>query len=243
MNILRAASCEWAEKFKNCEKIIVDVNNYHKGKALFVLNKSKIQGPLVVIDPIDPLRNAAASLSSENFSIFLKAANDFLEKPSKDFFKIKVFDESKILEKALKNKRYLLMIKAFPLNKSVDVSGCKLLKAYNFILSELKRNDFVVEEQGFHWSKNIEEPGVFYFFIENPVLSQEKIIKGPDVSLKHAVVGFKKAHKKTFEKDGFLYAVEKRNVKNINDLMSKILDSDYLKSKVLKLNYFEFYNQ
>jgi len=240
LNVLKAFSKDWVEKFKKNEKIVIDVNNYHKGKALFVLNKSKIQGPLVVIDPIDSFRNASASLSYENFGIFLKAAKDFLEKPSKDFFVVKVFKENDIIEKALKDKRYLLIIKAMPLNKSVDVAGCKLLKAYNFIKSELNKNGFSIEEDGFYWSKHIEEPGTFYFFINNPVLSKERIIKGPNIKFKQGVLNFKKNHKKTFEKDGFVWAIEERNIKNIEDLFLNILNSDFLNKCVLSLNYFEF---
>ncbi|MGB9749099.1 MAG: nucleotidyltransferase domain-containing protein [Candidatus Woesearchaeota archaeon] len=243
INVLKTAANYWMEKFNNDEKIIIDVNNHHKGKALFVLNKSKIQGPLVVIDPIDPLRNAAASLSYENFNIFLKASSAFLEKPSKDFFIAKVFDESKILERALRNKKYLLMIKASPLKKSIDVAGCKLLKAYDFISAELKRNDFVIEEKGFYWNKNIEEPGVFYFIVKNPILSKEKIIKGPNLKFKQAGVDFKKKHKKTFEKKGFVFAVENRRIRSINDFISNVINSDFLKDKVLKFNCFEFSNK
>ncbi|MEM2121822.1 MAG: nucleotidyltransferase domain-containing protein [Candidatus Woesearchaeota archaeon] len=243
INVLKAASYDWNEKISKNEKIVIDIKNYHKGKALFVLNKSKIQNSLIVIDPIDPYRNAAASLSDKNLRTFIKSAQEFLKKPSPDFFIIKEFNEKEILNIALKNKKYLLLIKALPLNKSVDVAGCKLLKAYNFILSELLKNDFEVEDKGFYWSKNIEEPGVFYFFIKSPVLSDEKIIKGPSLKFEEAVKNFKIAHKKTIEKQGFVFAIEKRKIRKINDFIRSIMNSDYLKDKVLRINYFEFCNK
>ncbi|MFH1398749.1 MAG: nucleotidyltransferase domain-containing protein, partial [Candidatus Woesearchaeota archaeon] len=45
------------------------------------LNQSK-KGPLILIDPVQPDRNAAAALSQKNFEAFIAAAKAFLKKPS-----------------------------------------------------------------------------------------------------------------------------------------------------------------
>ena len=45
------------------------------------LNKSKQQGPLIVIDPVQKDRNAAAALNHEKFEIIKKTAKQFLKKP------------------------------------------------------------------------------------------------------------------------------------------------------------------
>ncbi len=42
--------------------------------------------PLVVIDPVDPNRNAAAAVSLQNFTIFVRACQDYLRRPSLRFF-------------------------------------------------------------------------------------------------------------------------------------------------------------
>jgi tRNA nucleotidyltransferase (CCA-adding enzyme) len=42
--------------------------------------------PLVIIDPVDPNRNAAAAVSMQNFSTFVRACQDFARKPSAHFF-------------------------------------------------------------------------------------------------------------------------------------------------------------
>lgn len=46
--------------------------------------------PLIVVDPVDPRRNAAAAVSLKSFSIAILAARKFLEKPSLEFFFPKV---------------------------------------------------------------------------------------------------------------------------------------------------------
>ncbi len=43
------------------------------------LNKSKIQSPLIVIDPVQAGRNAAAALSFEKYDLLRKKAKEFLK--------------------------------------------------------------------------------------------------------------------------------------------------------------------
>ena len=59
-------------------KTVIDYNNSYKGKALLIMNESKTEGPLVLVDPVQPERNAAAALSQENYDKFVKAAKAFL---------------------------------------------------------------------------------------------------------------------------------------------------------------------
>jgi len=42
--------------------------------------------PLIVIDPVDPNRNAAAAVSMQNFATFVRACQDFVREPGMPFF-------------------------------------------------------------------------------------------------------------------------------------------------------------
>jgi tRNA nucleotidyltransferase (CCA-adding enzyme) len=42
--------------------------------------------PLVVIDPVDPNRNVAAAVSEQNFAVFVRACQEFLSEPRREFF-------------------------------------------------------------------------------------------------------------------------------------------------------------
>ncbi|MBW2990368.1 nucleotidyltransferase domain-containing protein [Candidatus Woesearchaeota archaeon] len=53
------------------------------------LNKSKTQSPLIIVDPVQPDRNAAAAVSKEKFEVFKQKAREFLDKPGAKFFEIK----------------------------------------------------------------------------------------------------------------------------------------------------------
>lgn len=63
------------------EKAAIDYINHYKGKAGEVFDT-----PLVVIDPVDRRRNAAAAVSQKSYSNLIAAAKFFLRKPSVDFF-------------------------------------------------------------------------------------------------------------------------------------------------------------
>ncbi|MBT3814943.1 hypothetical protein HOG07_05900, partial [Candidatus Woesearchaeota archaeon] len=67
-------------KWKN--KQVIDPEKYYQGKDVFFnLNKSKLQSPLIIIDPVDKNRNAAAALSEERFAQFKKLAKKYLDQP------------------------------------------------------------------------------------------------------------------------------------------------------------------
>ena len=77
VNLLKAS-----QKWK--DKTVIDVEKHYKNAedAMFKINVSKTQSPLVVVDPIQPERNAAAALGYDAFNLFVKKAKEFLKKPS-----------------------------------------------------------------------------------------------------------------------------------------------------------------
>ena len=80
LNLIKSAA-KWNDK------VVIDVQKYYKGKDVFKLvNTSKLVSPLIVIDPVQKDRNAAAALNEDKFEAFKNAAKEFLKHPSKDFF-------------------------------------------------------------------------------------------------------------------------------------------------------------
>ncbi len=63
-------------------KTVIDIEGYYPGRAI----PPKMRGPLVVVDPVDPNRNAAAAVSLESMARFIAAARLFIRKPSLSFF-------------------------------------------------------------------------------------------------------------------------------------------------------------
>jgi len=74
-------------------KVVIDIEKHFKNKQeiLMNLNSSKLQSPIVLIDPTYKQRNALAALSDETFEKFRKSCKKFLKNPGLDLFKSFVF--------------------------------------------------------------------------------------------------------------------------------------------------------
>jgi tRNA nucleotidyltransferase (CCA-adding enzyme) len=216
-----------ATKWK--DKVIVDVEGYYKKRnVLFELNRSKTYSPLIIIDPVQKDRNAAAALSKEKFDIFKLKCKEFLKKPSKKLFEKKTIDVGKLGKKA-KNKKLVLLDAAAKQGKE-DVVGAKLLKALEHIKKELIFNGFTVLDYNWEWSKG--KKALFYFILDKKALSKIKVQTGPPLKAKSNVVLFRKKHKNVFVKNGRTYAKVNRKFTKAEELIGWLVKSDYIKSKV-----------
>ncbi len=71
LDVIKAAATSW----KKGTRIDIESHGRYRG-----------DDPLVVIDPVDPMRNVAAALSLDNLSRFIDGATRFLERPGIEFF-------------------------------------------------------------------------------------------------------------------------------------------------------------
>ncbi len=67
-------------------KEIIDIENYWDEKDYKKLRKNFMDETLIIIDPVDRNRNAAAAVSAENFYKLKKVAREFLEEPKVEMF-------------------------------------------------------------------------------------------------------------------------------------------------------------
>jgi tRNA nucleotidyltransferase (CCA-adding enzyme) len=222
LNFFKAVS-----SWKTDKKIFIDPSGKCKGDPLFFLNKSKISGPLILLDPIQQDRNAAAALSLEKLRLFISSVKSFLKKPSVDFFKIKIIDVKKL------NDDSFVVLKVFPVIGKVDIVGCKILQVFDFLKRELDKEGFVINSSDWRWDKK--NFALFWFKPKDIILPDFKVHKGPPVSRKSDVVLFKKKYKKTFVKDGFVFAEVKRNFSSFSSFLKYLIKSDYVKERALKV--------
>ncbi|MBU3941445.1 MAG: CCA tRNA nucleotidyltransferase [Nanoarchaeota archaeon] len=215
------------------EQEVIDFNNYYNGNALERLNKSKL-GPLVVIDPIQPERNAAAVLSKENFLLFKKSATSFLKKPLKKFFEKKEITIKELKDKSKHKKLVLLNVKAF--EGKEDVVGSKLLKAFNYINKNLVLNGFTVYDKGWKWDKK--KNSLFWFILKHEILPESLKRIGPPIKNKENVKQFMKKHRKTFIQGKRICANVKREFRKPEELIKFLKKTKYLKEKAKKIEIF-----
>lgn len=209
---------------------VIDFYNFHKGKALKQLNKSKIS-PLIVIDPILPERNAAAALSQEKIDILKKNAKEFLRKPSKKFFIRKRITIKELKERTNKKQKKLILVKIIPLKGKEDIIGGKLLKSFTYLKKQIILNEFSLIESRWEWNKE----ALFYFILKNEVLSKQVERTGPPLKSKKNVQRFKKKHKKTFIKKKRIYTNIKRAYRKVDNLINDLIKDNYIKERVKKI--------
>ena len=209
-------------------RVIVDVQRYYKGKDVFKLvNTSKLISPLIVIDPVQKDRNAAAALSIEKFEAFKKASKEFLKKPSKNFFAKR--DVNSLFLKEKTNNAKLIIIKAVQLSGKADVVGSKLLKIYEFLNKKLQKHGFKIIKTDWEWDKK--NNAIFYFLFDNKPLPKFVEIEGPPIKIKQHVDNFKKMHKKTFAKKNKIYALEQRKFTKPIEMLKNLIKDRFVKER------------
>ena len=219
---------EAARKWK--EKTVVDYHDAHKGKALRELNKSKLVSPLIVIDPVDPSRNAAASLGMEKFDVFIQKAKEFLKHPSREYFIKRSFSPEMLVEKAKGNR--LILLNAVPLDGKEDVVGAKLLHAFEFIRDETRRYGFTLRDANWHWDR--QHDAIFHFIADKAPLALTYIRQGPPAGMEAHATNFKKLHKETFVEKGRVCARITREHVLPESFIKCLLETEYVKTKIKK---------
>ncbi len=201
---------------------VIDVNRTYKNKnkIFSLINASKLQSPIIVIDPVEPTRNAAAALGDEKFGQLKKFAKKFLANPSANFFKVKQFNIESLQFKGEPNYD-LFVLQAKPAHGKTDVVGCKLLKLFETLKREIKNHDFLILNSNWYWPG--EGKAVFWFYLPAKLLPKEKIIIGPPAKIQEKFIKqFKKKWKRVYLKGGRYYAKAKRETVAADMLIKKL---------------------
>ncbi len=217
MKFLRAMT-----KWNGKEKIVIDPKKYYSSKAqvMHSLNKAKLHSPIILIDPVQKDRNAAAALSFKTLEKFIKVAKKYLKRSSESYFFKHEINIEALKKETKRNKAKFVTIQVTTLKKKVDVAGSKTRKFYEYLQFILKKNGFKVIRSIFGFSeKNLEAK--FYFIYKEP--EKNYVIAGPPLNIpeKH-IKKFKKTWKKTFVKNKRLYAKAQRKIFDMKKLIRRI---------------------
>lgn len=198
---------------------VIDIKRYYKStKQVFEkLNKSKLNSAIILVDPIEKNRNAAAAFEKDKFMLAKEVCHKFLDKPSTEFFK-----EKEISIESLKKKKQdmrLIVVHAKAQKGKPDVVGAKLRKEFEQLGKTLAENDFVVQDSGWHIHG---DAAMFWFYLDPTPLSAKKQHSGPPVKLKEFAKAFRKKWKSVKIKDGWLVAEIKRKYTTPEQLMKQL---------------------
>lgn len=193
------------------EKIIDPEKQFkNNNEILRELNQSKLQSPLILIDPTYKYRNVCAGLTKETFELFVQKAKEFLKNPTEDLFQKKEFSLDNFLIYAHNQNLEVYQIKIKTNRQSGDIAGTKMKKLFNFLIRELERKEQNVISSEFIYSGGQESEG--YLAIKKKEFIE---IQGPRKNMEKSVEQFKKVRKIVYIKNGYVCAKERVSIPDI----------------------------
>jgi tRNA nucleotidyltransferase (CCA-adding enzyme) len=220
-----------ASKWK--PKVVIDPEKHYSSskKALRKLNRSKINSPLIIIDPVDKHRNAAAAVSEEIFSKFVKACKEFRDKPSLEFFEKKKFLISNVRKLATKYDGDLIRLKIVPLDGKKDIAYTKALVAFNFIKKHLGLHDFEVIDSNYEVEEHL-----FWYVVTPKNLSKFKKHIGPKMwANKENIDSFVNKHIDIFLDGNSLAVMRLREYVKPKNLVRDLIKKEEVLKRVRKV--------
>lgn len=217
-------------KYGSFRKLLENSKNWKTGEKL-ALNKGEhpvFNTPLTFIDPVDTNRNVASALSQEKFQLFVKASDEYLEKPSITFFfpnKTKPWTLEKINEEIQKQKCFYIGVKIDKPDIISENLYPQVRKAARSIWEVSERNDFHIYDVKFYIDE-LEKKVYFIIKTKREPLSETLKHLGPPAKLKENVDDFinkwkndPRVIKKPYEKNGRYYIEIKRDYIEIKDFL------------------------
>ncbi len=216
-------------------KEVIDVaKHYPKKNALFELNQSKLQSPLIVIDPVDKNRNAAAALNPEKWNLFKQKAAAYVVAPNPSYFVLRVMDQASLVQEAARLQGTPILLEVSVPEGKEDVVGVKLVKAFEYIRERLRA--FMVLDAGVEWDKHSQ--ALFYFIVSKKELPNMTIHAGPPLTMKDHVAEFKKKYSSTYEEKGKVMAKVKMEHPLLSNFVAAAIREKLVTERVGKVKVF-----
>lgn len=175
------------------EKTIIDYEGYYKGREK---EAEKIfEEPLVMVDPVDKGRNAAAAVRKERLDEFVAATRIFLKTPHKNFFypqEIEALDAKRLVRIIKTRGSTLLFVKFGKVGAVPDILWGQLYKSQRSLRKMLQQYDFTIIRDC-AWSDE-ENLNMFIFEVENRFLPLIKKHLGPPLRKKAECEKFLRKH-------------------------------------------------
>ncbi len=198
-------------------------------KTANLLNWAKKVSPLILVDPVQPDRNAAAALSKEQYGNIINTCKLFLKNPSEDLFELKPVDVKK-----LKKQGHLAVIRCIPITAKKDVAGAKALKAFEYLLSNSKQ--FEVVDSFFDYK---DAEATFYIVTKKASLPAEYKHMGPPITNKKFLEAFAKANNGKISIDNKAkryYIMKKTKNPEIKQHLKILLQDEEVTSRIKKVS-------
>ncbi|MFW5902796.1 MAG: CCA tRNA nucleotidyltransferase [archaeon] len=192
--------------------------------------EKEFKDPLVIIDPIDPKRNAAAAISEETLGRFIVKSRKLLKNPTKEQFKSKI----KINREKIKEKNLILIEMPYPEETVPETAWSQLRKLEKQVTKKLSQDEFKVYRSA-HWTDENTKTQIL-LEIRNKELPKYRRHMGPPFYNKEHSKRFmeKEENQEIHIQGERLYALKKRKHRKIKEKIKSILKSEEIPSRYQK---------
>ncbi len=133
--------------------VVIDPEKFYRQEDHPYLRRELKRQVLILIDPTDKTRNAAAAISANSFYKLRKKAKEFLNKPSKEAFfekKLKPITENDLIMAQMKRRTELLLIVFKPPQVVPDILWPQLRRFAERLESMQKEDEFIILRKGIY---------------------------------------------------------------------------------------------
>ena len=226
---------------------IIDIENFYRKEEHRELAKAFKNQPMILIDPTDRNRNAAAAVSAESFCKLRSAVREFLKKPSLDAFfpKPRKPLSPKELKDAVRERETAVIVVSFrPPQVVPDILWPQMRRLGQRLESILSENDFDVLRRGVYTDGC--GLAAVVLEMENCVLPAVRKRVGPSVFDDAGARNFAKTYKRSaingpFVEGGFWAVETKRRFRTAQEKLEdslgdplKVLEAKGIPSHVAK---------
>jgi len=174
-------------------RVVVDIEDYYRNRAGDL--RLLFGEPLVVVDPVDRIRNVASAVQAQKFDVFVAAAQAFLKNPNKQFFyppRTSVLTVKELEEKFKKRGYSLVFVITSKVDAVPDVLWGQLYKSQRSLGKLVQLNDFrVLRDLAWSDEKSL---NMFIFELEDCCISSVVKHLGPPLDKGHECEKFLAKH-------------------------------------------------
>lgn len=206
-------------------RTIIDVER-HYSETEYKKLRRMFKSPLIVIDPVDKDRNAAAAVTPQRMAEFIMASKIFLQKPSLKFFnppKEKPLTLQELKEELRKRELDVLAIKVRVKCPSPDILWGQIYRSLKNFVKFIEQFEFKVIDWS-AWS-NEKDVVVFLLCLESYKLPEAQLHYGPPLGSTQEENFVKKyidnenVFAGPFIRGNRWFVIRKRKYKDIRDLI------------------------
>jgi tRNA nucleotidyltransferase (CCA-adding enzyme) len=202
---------------------VLDPEEHHEEELPEELEEKFSEDSLVVIDPVDPERNVAAVLTTENYSKFIHRCWSFDRKPGVNYFQREETEVDRFaVQKEVENRGDFIVLEFDSIDEPEDIVYPQMRKTMQRLEDVIEDHEFRIYESGFHVGDRIR-----IFFELDSSLPGIRYQRGPKVfhGVEH-LEEFTSKYENTFIRGERIYAKVEREYSEAKSLLKNLLGDE-----------------